>query len=271
MLGYYTLFLPEPQIWITNTATFFQGWPLDHRVSEAVQFYYVVQLGAYMHQLMYTEVNRSDAIEMILHHCVTIMLIVGSYLTNFTRIGSFILLLHDVADVFLEIAKVLNYISTPKSHQWMKNFLVDPVFAVFAVTFFISRLVLFPYFVLRGIFCSITSVGEAVSMMLPESMGFLLQCYDDQMNIFKCDFLGCYYYIGLLSTLQILHIFWFYLIARMVYRLAVAGNAGNDIRESDDEDMEDVTYDPERESKAVFKDYEKKEAMTAAVKRSKKE
>ena len=53
---------------------------------------------------------RSDAFEMILHHLVTISLILLSYLTRFSRIGSSILLVHDFADIFLEIGKCFNYI-----------------------------------------------------------------------------------------------------------------------------------------------------------------
>ena len=53
---------------------------------------------------------RSDAFEMILHHLVTIALILLSYLTRFSRIGSSILLVHDFADIFLEIGKCFNYI-----------------------------------------------------------------------------------------------------------------------------------------------------------------
>ena len=49
--------------------------------------YYHIELGCYLHQLLWTEVSRSDALEMILHHLITICLLIFSYLTNFTRIG----------------------------------------------------------------------------------------------------------------------------------------------------------------------------------------
>jgi hypothetical protein len=178
---------------------------------------------------MWTEVSRSDAVEMILHHCVTILLIVGSFLTNFTRIGSYILLLHDIADIFLEGAKVLNYSSIPKAHRWMKSTVTDPIFAVFTIAFFVTRLLFYPYYILRGVFCSINYFPS------------FLYCYPEQTDIFKCDFAGCFTYIGLLSTLQLLHVFWFYLISRIVCRVFTVGNAA-DIRESDEEDFENAEY-----------------------------
>ena len=50
--------------------------------------------------------SRSDALEMILHHLTTTLLLVFSFVSNHTRVGSSILLLHDSSDVFLESAKV---------------------------------------------------------------------------------------------------------------------------------------------------------------------
>ena len=41
---------------------------------------------------------------MAIHHVVTIMLTVCSYSSGFFRIGSVIMLLHDLADIFLEVS-----------------------------------------------------------------------------------------------------------------------------------------------------------------------
>ena len=40
---------------------------------------------------------------MVVHHIVTVLLLIFSYYSGFFRIGSIIVLLHDLADIFLEV------------------------------------------------------------------------------------------------------------------------------------------------------------------------
>ena len=228
ILGYNALFVPEPAPWLFNTVHHFEGWP-HHVISNAMFFYYHIELGCYIHQLLWTEVSRSDAIEMIVHHIVTISLIVLSFLSKFMRIGAVILLIHDLADVFLESAKVFNYISKPEGNRWIKDVLVDPLFGVFAVTFFITRLVIYPRNILRSLFVD----------------GYLM---------YGCDWGGCPAYIGLLFMLQFLHIFWFYLIMRMVVKLAM-GTMKDDERSDNEEELEDH---PDADTKKDHEDKKKK-------------
>jgi hypothetical protein len=74
---------------------------------------------------------------MFLHHIVTIFLMVFSYICNFVRVGSVILLLHDSADYWLELAKMATYAR-------FKN-LCDASFIIFAIVWLITRLILFPF------------------------------------------------------------------------------------------------------------------------------
>ena len=41
--------------------------------------------------------------EMFIHHMTTILLMVMSWSTNLTRVGTLVLLIHDCADIFLEV------------------------------------------------------------------------------------------------------------------------------------------------------------------------
>jgi ceramide synthetase len=214
IMGVYTLFLPEPVSWMPwmgDTKQFWDGWPLKHVISDGIRLYYQVELGSYLHQLMWTEVSRSDAMEMIVHHLTTILLIGLSYVTNYTRVGVTIMLLHDMADVFLESAKVFNYSSKPRGHEWAKV-VCDGLFATFAFTFFVTRLIVYPAYVIRSV--------------LFEAPTF-----------FGVNWLGFWLFASLLVVLQGLHIFWFYLIARMLYRLFTTG-IEKDERSDDEDDME---------------------------------
>ena len=76
--------------WISDTTEHWNNWP-HHPISSLMHHYYQIELGCYLHQLYWTEIVRSDWLEMTIHHIITITLIVASYLTNFTRIGCSIL------------------------------------------------------------------------------------------------------------------------------------------------------------------------------------
>lgn len=211
IVGYYTLVKPELAPWLVDTTQHWEHWPL-HELSSAIKFYYQVELGCYIHQLMWTEVSRSDAMEMMIHHITAILLISLSYLTNYTRVGTSILFLHDAADIFLESAKIFNYTSKAPGRAWAKT-LTDVFFATFAVIFFITRLIIYPRFI--------------VSSVLFEAPLF-----------FGTDWIGFWIFAGLLIILQCLHVFWFYLIGRMIYRLVTTG-IDKDERSDDEDEGED--------------------------------
>eukprot|EP01038_Epipyxis_sp_PR26KG_P005921 gene5921-8166_t len=210
IIGFKTLvFSPSPVSWIKDTRFNWIEWPL-HLPSALMNFYYQIELGCYIHQLMWTEVARSDAAEMILHHFITIILIVLSYLTNFMRIGSSILVIHDFADIFLESGKCFNYMSKVEKYKWAGS-VTDIFFGFFTISFFVTRLVIYPRLVY-------SYVVEA-----PEIMG---------------SWPGYWIFAVLLISLQCLHIFWFYLICKMIYKLFIVGAVVKDER-SDDEDEDE--------------------------------
>lgn len=57
------------------------------------------------------DVKRKDFWQMFIHHIATIILMCFSWVGNLTRIGSLVLLVHDCADIFLEV-------SMPYSNCW---------------------------------------------------------------------------------------------------------------------------------------------------------
>lgn len=43
----------------------------------------------------------------MVHHIATVLLLVYSYYVNFARVGTMVLITHDISDIFLELAKLL--------------------------------------------------------------------------------------------------------------------------------------------------------------------
>lgn len=59
-----------------------------------------------MHQILIlnAEARRKDHVQMLTHHIITIILMVASYFTNFTRVGCVIMVLMDWCDVLLGVS-----------------------------------------------------------------------------------------------------------------------------------------------------------------------
>lgn len=212
------LFYDEPQFY--NSDYFWVGYP-NHDMSPAFQFYYMSQLAFYISALIYlfpslmpwvpnARLKHKDRNIMLTHHIVTILLVSCSYALNYVRIGSFVFILHDFSDIFLESAKTLHYVD--------KDGIAHVDFVMFATSFFICRIVLFPYRTIWSIYSR--------AWMLVE----------------KPIWLHWYTFLFLLGALQAMNVLWFGLIVRMVLRGMSRGKMENDIR-SDSEDEQLVEKD----------------------------
>ncbi|XP_032241469.2 ceramide synthase 6 isoform X2 [Nematostella vectensis] len=185
--------------WLWDTDHCFIGYH-GHVMSEELYIYYVVELGFYVSLTIsqFVDVQRKDFWQMLIHHIVTILLLSFSYAAAFFRIGAVIVLVHDVSDVFLEAAKVANY---AKLRQ-----LCDCLFVLFAISFFVARLFIYPVWVLASVYRA-NELAEPFNSWIT--------------------------FMTLLIMLQILHIFWGWSIIVVVYRLS-HGKDAKDVR-SDEE------------------------------------
>jgi Protein transporter of the TRAM (translocating chain-associating membrane) superfamily, longevity assurance factor len=73
----------------------------------SLSFYYSLAVSQFF------DVKRKDFWQMFLHHICTICLLSFSWICNLTRIGTLVLLVHDCADIFLEVS-ILIIIITEK-------------------------------------------------------------------------------------------------------------------------------------------------------------
>merc|ERR1712080_566239 len=104
----------------------------------------------------------------MLHHAATISLIWFSWVLNMVRAGMLVLVLHDTADVLLDIAKMCKYAN------WQK--MCNLTFALFVLTWIITRLYMYPKYVMyTTIFESAEIVGTAPVYYVMNAFMLLLQ------------------------------------------------------------------------------------------------
>uniref|UniRef100_A0A6J0TDM5 Ceramide synthase 6 isoform X2 n=1 Tax=Pogona vitticeps TaxID=103695 RepID=A0A6J0TDM5_9SAUR len=202
----YGLRLMKKSPWLWNTTHCWVGYPYQPLTPE-IHYYYIVELSYYWSVMFsqFIDIKRKDFGIMFTHHITTVILIALSYTINFIRVGTLTICLHDGADVVLEAAKMANYCKFQR--------LSDFLFFVFAAFFIVSRLGLYPLWVLN-----------TVMFELPEILGGF-----PALSIF----------ITLLLVLQVLHCLWSYLIVKATYRAISKGKARDnrsDVESSSDEE-----------------------------------
>lgn len=189
--------------------------------SDWVQLYYAQDFGFYLSALVFLlffDTRRSDFRQLLLHHIVTIGLVGLSYTYSYTRIGCVIIALHDFGDVFLYSATTLNKLGYKG--------LDTAVFATFAVSFYVTRLVMLPRLVWGVCVETLQTVAARPT-------------FANWAQYFETSLLHWAVFTVLLCTLCVLHCFWFSLILRMIHREVFLGKKitdQGDIREDSDSD-----------------------------------
>ncbi|XP_067824285.1 ceramide synthase 2-like [Heptranchias perlo] len=206
--------------WFWDQQECWKGYP-QQVLLPSQYWYYMIELAFYWSLLFRVslDVKRKDYKEQIIHHIATIVLIGFSYCANYIRVGTLVMVIHDASDYLMESAKMFNYA------RWRRT--CDSLFVAFAVVFLITRLIIFPNVVIYTTFYY-------------------------SMEIFQ-PFFGYYFFNLLLMVLQLLHIFWAYLILRMAFKFVFVGKIDKDERSDVEESdgTEEEEEDRRRESKSA--------------------
>ena len=98
--------------------------PTNHLLTE-IGFYISLSI------TQFVDVKRKDFFQNMVHHIVTIFLMMFSWSCHFIRIGTLVLILHDCADPLLELAKLCKYVK--------RNQLAEIIFGCFTLTWVFTR------------------------------------------------------------------------------------------------------------------------------------
>jgi len=156
--------------------------------------FYLTAVGFHFSEVLMhmSESRHPDFWEMLLHHTLTCFLVSFSYLLNYTRIGSLVMLLHGATDIFIYLSKAV--VDTTN----VRLIVVSYFLLVAAYAWF--RIYVFPAYIMRSAWIeSIQANGEK----LP-GWGFL--------NFALC-------------ALLILHMYWFGLIIKIGTNFRKTGEA----------------------------------------------
>ncbi|CAG7732236.1 unnamed protein product, partial [Allacma fusca] len=131
----------KPWFWDRNHCWY--DYP-HHEVSSGIWWYYMLASAFYWSLMLsqFFDAHRKDFWEMFIHHVTTLFLLGFSWTCNLTRVGTLVLLVHDIADPFLEIAKMAKYANFSRL-CWV-------LFVVFSVMFLATRLWIYPIYILKS-------------------------------------------------------------------------------------------------------------------------
>ncbi|KAI1379067.1 longevity assurance proteins LAG1/LAC1 [Hypoxylon crocopeplum] len=237
-LGLY-LYVGSP--YFLNMKELWTGWP-NRELSGLMKGYLLAQWAFWVQQVLviHIEERRKDHWQMLIHHFITISLISASYCYHQTRVGNLILVLMDVVDLFLPLAKCLKYLGFTK--------LCDAMFVVFMVSWFVARHI----FYLITCYSVHTDLAELVPpacfrgnnsnltgpFPIPDGWSHYFEPFTDFEGTicWSPSVRWCFLYC--LLGLQVLTIFWFFMIIQVAIRV-IKGDGADDTRSDDEEEKEE--------------------------------
>lgn len=140
---------------------------------------------------------RGDFREMAIHHIITNILVIGSSHLRFTRIGSMVFLVHDISDVTVDLSKLANFV------KWKLGTVI--FFVTMVLVWAVTRLGILPFVIFKSI------LSESHMLTLSGAMHPLMfRAYH-------------FFFTTLVGSIILLHIFWFFIILRIGWRLLRKG------------------------------------------------
>lgn len=133
--------------WLWDITLCWKDYPY-HGISDDVWWYYVLSLtyfwAATFRQVLIPGRSAFDRTHFLVHHVLTILLMVFSWASNFVRVGTLVLLVHEVSDIPLTLAKMLLYCGYKG--------VTDVLFGVFVLSWVYTRCYLYIAWIMHSVF-----------------------------------------------------------------------------------------------------------------------
>ncbi|PHH91665.1 hypothetical protein CDD83_10750 [Cordyceps sp. RAO-2017] len=253
LLIYYSLFwtlgmyIYSTSPYFLNMRELWTDWP-SREMDGLMKGYILAQWAFWLQQIIVINIEerRKDHWQMSSHHIITTALISSCYCYHHTRVGNYILVIMDVVDLFLPLAKCLKYADY--------NTLCDVAFGVFMLVWFAARHVLYimvcwsvyahtPNIMPTGCFTG-SGAHPAGPEPTPSGLSYLIEpflsasgrvCYSQTVK---------WAFLAPLLLLQVITIIWFTMIVRIAVKV-IRGDGAEDTRSDDEGDEEEEEEDDE--------------------------
>ncbi|KAH8807358.1 TLC domain-containing protein [Xylogone sp. PMI_703] len=252
ILSYYTVLWPLglyiycKSPYFLNMEKLWTDWP--QRELDGLMKAYILAQWSYCIQEVFIiniEDRRKDHWQMLTHHFVTISLIASCYAYHQTRVGSLILMLMDIIDVFLPLAKCLKYLGFTT--------LCDIVFGLFIFLWLLTRHIFYLmicwsiYHDLPRLIVPACYKGTGDNLQGPfpvpkTGWSHLLEPFRDPVGIVCFNGGIAFGFLACLLFLQLIMITWFVLIVRIALRILRGDNAEDIRSDAESEGEEDSGY-----------------------------
>lgn len=142
--AYFAFRVLATKSWLYNEGEWFQRSAV---IALDLKFFYLLYAARYMSDTVSImhEHRRSDTTAYVIHHIATVLLVLASAFTGYTKAGGVLMFFMDWADLPMLVAKTFKYLSSDRADLY--QFLSDRLFEVFAIVFIATRNIMFPYFV----------------------------------------------------------------------------------------------------------------------------
>ncbi|CAK7203635.1 Sphingosine N-acyltransferase lag1 [Sporothrix eucalyptigena] len=265
----YTVFYPLGMYLYYHSPYFFNmknlwtHWP-GREMSGLLKAYILVQLAFWLQQIIVINIEerRKDHWQMLTHHFITVSLITASYRYRHTPVANVILILMDISDFFLPLAKCQKYLGYTT--------ICDVTFGAFMLSWFVCRHIFFtmicysvwaqtPNIMPEGCFRGgvagsgsvavgadeISSLAPTISSLAPflsettsNKLAFLIEPLVDSEGAVCYNYAVKWAFLAMLLFLELIIIVWFFMIVQVAIRVVTGGGA-DDTRSDDEGDEEE--------------------------------